>query len=89
MQELKPELYMEYMKEEKSNRERFKDVNNYKRMMKIHKSLSPVKSFQDLRKHDKEFKEIVAKLRKESRERKEKKEQKKKQEVLSNLDEKQ
>ena len=77
------------MIEQKSKKEIFRDTNNFRWMMKIHKSLSPVKSFQDLRKHDKEFKEIVAKLRKESRERKEKKEQKKKQEVLSNLDEKQ
>ena len=77
LRELKPELYMEYMQGEISNRERFRDVNNYRRMMKIHKSLSPVKSFQDLKKHHQEFKEITAKLREEDKKRREKKEQRK------------
>ena len=77
LQELKPELYMEYMQGEISNRERFRDVNNYRRMMKIHKSLSPVKSFQDLKKHHQEFKKITAKLREEDKKRREKKEQRK------------
>ena len=74
---LKPELYMEYMQGEISNRDRFRDVNNYRRMMKIHKSLSPGKSFQDLKKHHQEFKEITAKLREEDKKRREKKEQRK------------
>jgi hypothetical protein len=65
------------MKEDISKKELFRDSNNYRWMMKIHKSLSPVKSFQDLKKHSQEFKEIVGKLRKESKKRKEKKEQKK------------
>ena len=34
---LKPELYMEYMQGEISNRDRFGDINNQKRMDKIHK----------------------------------------------------
>ena len=33
---LKPELYMEYMKEKRSKREIFRDVNNQRRMDKIH-----------------------------------------------------
>ena len=37
LRELKPELYMEYMQGEISNRDRFRDVNNQRRMDKIHK----------------------------------------------------
>ena len=37
LRELKPELYMEYMQGEISNRDRFRDVNNHRRMEKIHK----------------------------------------------------
>ena len=79
LQELKPELYMEYMKEERSNRERFRDVNNQRRMDKIYKYVygGPT-SFEDMKKHSgKRFKEITAKLREEDRKRKEKKEQRK------------
>ena len=36
LRELKPELYMEYMQGEISNRDRFGDINNQRRMDKIH-----------------------------------------------------
>ena len=35
--ELKPELYVEYIQGKISNRDRFGDINNQKRMDKIHK----------------------------------------------------
>ena len=97
LQELKPELYMEYMKEERSKKEIFRDVNNQRRMDRIHKYVSNLTSFDEgkayfhrMKKHSgKRFKEITKRLREESKKRREKKEQKKKQEVLSNLDEKQ
>ncbi len=98
LQELKPELYREYMQGKISNRDRFGNINNQRRMDKIHKyvygNLTSIEEgmtfFQCMKKHSsKRFKEITVKLREESKKRKEKKEQKKKQEVLSNLDEKQ
>ena len=78
------------MEEEKSKKEIFRHENNYKRMCRIHKYVNDLTSFEDMKKHSgKRFKEIIKRLREESKKRKEKKEQKKKQEVLSNLDEKQ
>ena len=86
------------MIEEKSKKEIFRDSNNYKRMCKIHKyvygNLTSLEEgmtfFHCMKKHSsKRFKEITTKLREDSKKRKEKKELKKKQEVLSNLDEKQ
>ena len=79
LQELKPELYMEYMKEEISNRDRFRDVNNQRRMDKIHKYVcGGLTSFEDMKKHSsRRFKEITRRLREEDKKRKEKKEQRK------------
>ena len=79
LQELKPELYMEYMQGEISNRERFRDVNNQRRMDKIHKQLKPPKSFsiEDLKKNSQEFHQIVKKEREKIKLRKLKKEQRK------------
>ena len=97
LRELKPELYMEYMQGEISNRDRFGDINNQRRMDKIHKYVSDLTSFDEgssyfnrMKKHSsRRFREITKRLREEDKKRREKKEQKKKQEVLSNLDEKQ
>ena len=97
LRELKPELYMEYMQGEISNRDRFGNINNQRRMDKIHKYVNDLTSFDEvlsyfnrMKKHsNRRFLEITKRLREESKKRKEKKEQKKKQEVLSNLDEKQ
>ena len=86
------------MEEEKSKKEIFRHENNYRRMCRIHKYVyGDLNSFDEglsyfhrMKKHSsKRFKEITKRLREESKKRKEKKEQKKKQEVLSNLDEKQ
>ena len=86
LQELKPELYMEYMQGEISNRERFRDVNNQRRMDKIHKyvyggltSFEEGKSFfHRMKKHSsRRFKEITKMLREEDKKRREKKEQRK------------
>ena len=79
LRELKPELYMEYMQGEISNRERFRDINNYRWMMKIHKQLKPPKSFsiEDLKKNSQEFHQIVKKEREKNKLRKLKKEQQK------------
>ena len=85
LRELKPELYMEYMQGEISNRDRFGDINNQRRMDKIHKYVSDLTSFDEgksyfhrMKKHsNRRFKEITAKLREESKKRKEKKERKK------------
>ena len=71
LQELKPELYMEYMQGEISNRDKFGDINNQRRMDKIHKYVSNLTSFEEgksyfsrMKKHSgKRFKEITAKLR--------------------------
>ena len=85
LQELKPELYMEYMQGEISNRDRFGDVNNQRRMDKIHKYVSDLTSFDEgssyfnrMKKHSsRRFKEITIRLREEEKKRKEKKEQRK------------
>ena len=83
---LKPELYMEYMKEERSKKEIFRDVNNQRRMDKIHKyvyggltSFEEGKSFfHRMKKHSsRRFKEITKRLREEDKKRREKKEQRK------------
>lgn len=81
LQELKPELYMEYMQGEISNRDRFGDINNHRRMEKIHKYVSNLTSFDEgqsyfsrMKKHSsRRFKEITAKLREEDKKRREKK----------------
>ena len=76
LQELKPELYMEYLQGEISNRERFRDVNNQRRMDKIHKyvyggltSFDEGKSyFHRMKKHSsRRFKEITKRLREEGK----------------------
>ena len=74
---LKPELYMEYTQGEISNRDRFGDVNNHRRMEKIHKYVyGGLTSFDDMKKHSsRRFKEITKRLREEGKKRKEKKEQ--------------
>ena len=85
LRELKPELYMEYMQGEISNRDRYRDVNNLRRMEKIHKYVSDLTSFDEgksyfhrMKKHsNRRFKEITAKLREEDKKRREKKEQRK------------
>ena len=83
--ELKPELYMEYMQGEISNRDRFGDVNNQRRMDRIHKYVSDLSSFDEglsyfhrMKKHSsRRFREITERLREEGKKRKEKKEQRK------------
>ena len=90
LRELKPELYMEYMKEDRSKREIFRDVNNQRRMDRIHKYVSDLTSFDEgssyfnrMKKHSgKRFKEITKSLREEGKKRKEKNEQRK--EVINN-----
>ena len=85
LRELKPELYMEYMKEERSKKEIFRDVNNQRRMDKIHKYVNDLTSFDEgssyfnrMKKHSsRRFKEITKSLREQDRKRKEKKEQRK------------
>ena len=85
LQELKPELYMEYMQGEISNRDRFGDINNQRLMDKIHKYVSDLTSFDEglsyfsrMKKHSgKRFKEITKMLREEGKKRREKKEQRK------------
>ena len=82
---LKPELYMEYMQGEISNRDRFGDINNQRRMDRIHKYVSDISSFDEglsyfsrMKKHSsRRFKEITKMLREEGKKRKEKKEQRK------------
>ena len=76
---LKPELYMEYMQGEISNRDRFGDVNNQRRMDKIHKYVNDLTSFDEgssyfnrMKKHSsRRFKEITKSLREQDRKRKE------------------
>ena len=83
LRELKPELYMEYMQGEISNRDRFMDVNNQRRMDKIHKYVNDLTSFDEglsyfhrMKKHSsRRFKAITKSLREQDRKRKEKKEQ--------------
>ena len=78
---LKPELYMEYMQGEISNRDRFRDVNNQRRMDRIHKYVSDLSSFDEglsyfhrMKKHSsRRFREITKILREEGKKRKEKK----------------
>ena len=79
LRELKPELYREYINEERSKKEIFRDVNNQRRMDKIHKYVyGGLTSFEDMKKHSsRRFKEITKRLREEDRKRKEKKEQRK------------
>ena len=85
LRELKPELYMEYMQGEISNRDRFRDVNNQRRMNRIHKYVSDLTSFDEgksffhrMKKHSsRRFKEITKRLREEDKKRREKKEQRK------------
>ena len=79
LQELKPELYMEYMQGEISNRDRFGDINNQRRMDKIHKYVyGGLTSFNDMKKHSsRRFKEITKRLREEDKKQREKKEQRK------------
>ena len=85
LRELKPELYMEYMQGEISNRDRYGDINNQRRMDKIHKYVSNLTSFDEglsyfsrMKKHSgKRFKEITKMLREEDKKRREKKEQRK------------
>jgi len=70
------------MQGEISNRDRFGDVNNHRRMEKIHKYVSNLTSFDEgqsyfsrMKKHSsRRFKEITAKLREEDKKRREKKE---------------
>ena len=85
LRELKPELYMEYMQGEISNRDRFGYINNQRRMDKIHKYVSDLTSFDEgksyfhrMKKHSsRRFKEITKRLREEGKKRREKKEQRK------------
>ena len=88
LRELKPELYMDYMKEERSKKEIFRDVNNQRRMDKIHKYVyGGLTSFEDMKKHSsRRFKEITKRLREEDRKRKEKKEQRKEKENALNCE---
>ena len=82
---------MEYMQGEISNRDRFGDINNQRRMDKIHKyvyggltSFDEGKSyFNRMKKHSsRRFNEITKSLREVGKKRREKKEQRK--EVIKN-----
>ena len=77
---------MEYMKEERSKSEIFRDVNNQRRMEKIHKYVyggltsfdEGLSRFHRMKEHSsRRFKEITKRLREEGKKRKEKKEQRK------------
>mgnify|MGYP003324665729 CR=1 FL=1 len=77
---------MEYMQGEMSNRDRFGDINNQRRMDKIHKYVyGGLTSFDEgssyfnrMKKHSsRRFREITERLREEGKKRKEKKEQRK------------
>ena len=80
LRELKPELYMEYMQGKISNRDRFGDVNNQRRMDKIHKYVSDLTSFDEgksyfhrMKKHSsRRFREITKRLREEDKKRRRK-----------------
>jgi len=82
---LKPDLYMEYTQGERSKKEIFRDVNNQKRMDRIHKYVSDLSSFDEglsyfhrMKKHSsRRFREITKRLREEGKKRREKKEQRK------------
>ena len=82
---LKPDLYMEYTQGEISNRDRFGDVNNQRRMDRIHKYVyGDLSSFDEglsyfhrMKKHSsRRFKEITEKLREEGKKRKEQRKEK-------------
>jgi len=86
---------MEYMQGEISNRDRFGDINNQRRMDKIHNYVyGGLTSFDEggsyyfrMKKHSgKRFKEITKRLREESKKRKEKKEQRKEKENALNCE---
>ena len=72
---------MEYMQGEISNRERFRYVNNHRRMVRIHKYVNDLTSFDEglsyfyrMKKHSsRRFKEITKMLREEDKNRREKK----------------
>ena len=66
------------MEKERSKKEIFIEVNQWKRMVKIYKYVyADLTSFEDLKKYSgKRFKEITARLKEEDRKRKEKKERK-------------
>ena len=91
---LKPELYMEYMQGEMSNRDRFGDINNQRRMDKIHKYVTDLTSFDEgssyfnrMKKHSsRRFREITKMLREEGKKRREKKEQRKEKENALNCE---
>ena len=76
---------MEYMKEERSKSEIFRDVNNQRRMEKIHKYVYDLTTFEEgmsffhrMKKHSsRRFREITKRLREEDKKRREKKEQRK------------
>ena len=76
---------MEYMQGEISKREIFRDVNNQRRMDKMHKYVNDLPSFDEgksyfhrMKKHSsRRFKEITKMLREEGKKRREKKEQRK------------
>ena len=82
---MKPELYIEYMQGKISNRDRYGDINNQRRMDKIHKYVNDLTSFDEglsyfhrMKKHsNRRFKEITKRLREEDKKRREKKEQRK------------
>ena len=85
LRELKPKLYMDYMQGGISNRDRFWDINNQRRMDKIHKYVSNLTSFDEgqsyfsrMKEHSsRRFKEITKRLREEDKKRRVKKEQRK------------
>ena len=80
LRELKPELYMEYMQGGISNRDRFGDINNQRRMDKIHKYVNDLTSFDEglsyfhrMKKHsNRRFIAITKMLREEGKKRREK-----------------
>ena len=83
---------MEYMKEERSKREIFRDVNNLRRMDRIHKYIYDLTSFDEglsffhrMKKHSsRRFKEITKSLREEDKKMREKKEQRKEMDARDN-----
>ena len=72
------------MEEEKYKKEIFKEINNRKRMDKIYKYVyGDLTSFEDMKEHSgKRFKEIIKRLREESKKRKGKKERKKREQEV-------
>jgi hypothetical protein len=65
LNELEPELYRVYMEDAKDNNKRvfWGDYNRVREVDKIYQSLSTPHSFEDLKKHSQEFKEITDRLR--------------------------